>query len=137
MGLPREKALIVAVLAPVLLALGVGALLAANPGLSLEAFGYPGCVVLAATGKPCPLCGSTEAFVYALRGDPAAAWRANPFALLFIASLVLTAVGLTIALAWPRSLRGLLRSRALLITASAWGAILLLALVFNWIGRLL
>jgi hypothetical protein len=41
------------------------------------------------TGTPCPLCGTTEAFVFLLRGEWAASLRANPLALALTPTLLI------------------------------------------------
>ena len=47
---------------------------------ALTGRGIP-CPVLLATGWQCPLCGASRMGAALLRGDPAAAWVANPFVL--------------------------------------------------------
>lgn len=137
MKLPLEKALIALLLAATALLLGLGAVLAADPAFSLSSLGYPDCLMLRAIGKPCPFCGGTAAFLSAMRGDLAAAWSANPFALLVVVTLVAASAFLAVALMWPRSIRPVLRSRVFIISTVAWGAILLFTLVFHWLAGLL
>ncbi|MCO5357481.1 DUF2752 domain-containing protein [Acidovorax kalamii] len=50
-----------------------------------------GCGVRALTGMPCPLCGGTHACAALVQGDWAAAWAANPGAVLLLVWLVLLA----------------------------------------------
>ena len=115
----------------------LGAIVAADNGFSLRSLGYPGCLMVRATGKPCPLCGGVSAFKAIMHGDFAAAWRANPFGALFVPTLALVALGLAVALAVPRSIAPLLRSRPFAVAAWCWGAVLLLVLVLGWFARLL
>jgi len=107
------------------------------PCFSLASLGYPGCLMLRATGKPCPFCGGTAAFLSAMRGDFTAAWSTHPFALLVVVTLVAALACLAVALVWPRSIQPVLRSRVFIISTIAWGAILLFALVFHWLAGLL
>ena len=137
MRLSGEKTVIALLLAVVGGAFLLGAILAADNGITLESFGYPGCLMIRATGKPCPLCGGMSTFKALLRGDFAAAWSANPFGALFVPTLAIVALGLAVALAVPRSIAPLLRSRPLAFAAWGWGVILLLVLVLSWIARLL
>jgi hypothetical protein len=51
------------------------------------------CVLRAATGVPCPLCGSTTAFTRLGQGRVAAALLANPVVLLVALALVLAPTG--------------------------------------------
>jgi hypothetical protein len=51
------------------------------------------CVLRATTGIPCPLCGGTTAFTRLGRGRVAAAFAANPFALLLAVAVVLAPTG--------------------------------------------
>ena len=50
-----------------------------------------GCGLRALTGMPCPLCGGTHACAALVQGDWAAAWAANPGALVLLLWLVLLA----------------------------------------------
>lgn len=47
--------------------------------------GYPACLMPLLTGHPCPTCGMTTAFAYAIRGQLLSAFHAQPagFALAF------------------------------------------------------
>ncbi|MDQ1712128.1 MAG: hypothetical protein QOE45_1578 [Frankiaceae bacterium] len=51
------------------------------------------CLLRSTTGIPCPLCGGTTAFTRLGRGRVAAAFAANPFALLLVAAVVLAPTG--------------------------------------------
>ena len=133
----REKLLIGLVLASVLAALAAGALLAASPRLAPGALGYPGCLFRAALGIPCPTCGGFAALSMALRGELRGAWGANPFAVLLLATMLVSVPALLAALARRGSVVPLLRSRSFRAAALAWGAVLLFTLVFSWIARLL
>jgi len=137
MKLLGEKLIITAVLVPVAIFLAVGIALALDPDFSLQQFGYPGCLMKRGFGLPCPLCGGAEAFAAGLRGDLAGAWAANPFACLFLLTLGVSAACLVVALAWPGSVRPLLRNRILILFAAGWGVLLLIILVFHWLARLL
>ncbi len=50
-----------------------------------------GCGFRALTGLPCPLCGGTHACAALVQGDLAAAWAANPGALVLLAWLAVLA----------------------------------------------
>lgn len=50
-----------------------------------------GCGFRALTGLPCPLCGGTHACAALVQGDLAAAWAANPGALVLLVWLALLA----------------------------------------------
>lgn len=50
-----------------------------------------GCGFRALTGMPCPLCGGTHACAALVQGDWAAAWAANPGALVLLLWLLLLA----------------------------------------------
>jgi len=50
-----------------------------------------GCGFRALTGMPCPLCGGTHACAALVQGDWAAAWAANPGALVLLLWLALLA----------------------------------------------
>ena len=63
--------------------------------------GLPPCGFRLLTGAPCPGCGLTTAFAYAIRGDWILATHANPFGtLLFL--LVCACVPLGVAAGWRR-----------------------------------
>jgi hypothetical protein len=47
------------------------------------------CLVHAATGYPCPSCGTTRSVVFLLKGDPTAAIQTNPIGFLALAALLL------------------------------------------------
>lgn len=64
--------------------------------------GFPECVFLTVTGRPCPQCGMTTAFAWIVRGEIRHAWRANPSALFLATGLVLM---------WPWLLRAALSGR--------------------------
>jgi hypothetical protein len=72
------------------------------------------CAVLARFGKPCPACGATRGFTFALHGEWSAAWHLFPAAPLAVAGLAALACAL-LALAWMQA-RGLAR------TAARWGS---------------
>lgn len=89
------------------LALGCAALLVIAGMLEPDARGYgthaqlglPPCGFLLLTGAPCPGCGLTTAFAYAIRGEWMLAVDANPFGLLLFA-LVCGCVPLSILAGW-------------------------------------
>jgi hypothetical protein len=137
LNLLREKLILAAVLLPAAALMLAGAVLAADPLLSLESFGYSGCLMVRCFGLPCPLCGGTEAFAAAFRGDFAAAWAANPFALMFFLTLALAIPALAVAIAWPGSAKPVLGNRFVGIAAAVWGVLLLIILVLAWLARLL
>jgi len=74
-------------------AVGVGAsVLALTTGLGVT------CPWRSLTGTLCPLCGGTHLGVALLRGDPAAAWSANPFVFTGLVVLGLLAILWTVEL---------------------------------------
>ena len=68
------------------------------------------CAVLARFGKPCPACGATRGFVFALHGRWIAAWHLFPAAPLAVAGLAAFACALLV-LAWMHA-RGMPRAAA-------------------------
>jgi hypothetical protein len=131
-----EKLLIIlllaATLAPMLVAWVVSREDDPNPRLE----GYPDCSFRRLTGKSCPLCGGVASFVSAFRGDLAGAWKANPFAVVLLLSMVVLAAGLVVALFRPGSVRPLLGERKFRFAMAGWGLALLFLLVFAWLARL-
>ncbi|HSM52071.1 MAG TPA: DUF2752 domain-containing protein [Thermoanaerobaculia bacterium] len=108
------------------------ALLALAPLGTRLAAALPACPVHAATGLPCPGCGTTRAALALAAGDPVAALAANPLA----------------ALAWAAAIAGGLAALALLALGrplpslpgwpERWRWPLALALAADWaylIGR--
>lgn len=124
------------VLISILVFLSIGYLLAWHQDLDPESLGMPRCMHLVLFGKPCPLCGGYTAFSAALRGDLALAWEANPFACLFLFTLLGVGAGLVICLLWPGSIKSFLSSRTLRLAALIWCAVLVFVLVFFWLIRL-
>lgn len=79
-----------------------------------QQLGLGACTVLSLTGWPCPMCGMTTCFTHLAHLEPLAAAVVQPFGVvLFGATLVLAAVGLTDLVsaqgAWRRLLRFSLR----------------------------
>jgi hypothetical protein len=111
-------------------ALAVGRLLVPSPtGADTHTqLGLPPCAMLRATGRPCPTCGVTTAFVLAVHGHPVRAAATQPFGLvcfvLVVGSLALTAG----ALLTGRSLLGLL----LRLRPDRIVVILLIILLLSW-----
>jgi hypothetical protein len=62
-----------------------------------EQLGLPPCFFHRLTGVPCPSCGVTTAFAWAMRGDFAAAFLAQPFGLVLF-FLAWAAIPLSLAL---------------------------------------
>jgi hypothetical protein len=137
LNLFREKLLILGLLGGIVAIFLAGLYLAHNPQINLRTFGFPRCAWLVLFGKPCPLCGGYTAFTAALRGDLAAAWEANPFALFFLGGIMVLGVALLVALLKPTSVKPWLRSRTLRMAGVFWPLSLLFILVFFWICRLI
>ena len=81
--------------------LAVGIWLEPNPtGLGThQQFGLPPCTMVMLVGYPCPTCGMTTAFAYAVRGELLLAFNAQPagFALA-VATVVAGAISLSVIL---------------------------------------
>ena len=75
------------------LAFGLGwpLAMAATPSWLGQGWLGLGCGFRALTGMPCPLCGDTHACAALVQGDWAAAWAANPGALVLLLWLLLLA----------------------------------------------
>lgn len=76
------------------------------------------CILRAATGVPCPLCGGTTAFTRLGRGRPLAALAANPVVLLVALGLVLAPTGVFRPLA--RAPQRLVWTLVGVLTAASW-----------------
>lgn len=78
---------------------GCALLLAAGLGYALwvrlTGLAVP-CLFRAVTGLLCPGCGVTRLCLALLRGDPGAAWEANPVLLLLLPALAVLAVRLAV-----------------------------------------
>ncbi len=74
------------------------------------------CAVLARFGKPCPACGATRGFIFALHGQWRAAWHLFPAAPLGVGGITVLACAL-LALGW-------LHARRLTRTAARWQSVL-------------
>lgn len=72
------------------------------------------CAVLARFGKPCPACGATRGFVFALHGHWGQAWRLFPAAPLAVIGLTVLGCAL-LALGW-------IQARRLPRAAARWGS---------------
>lgn len=84
---------------------------------------FPRCLFNAATGLDCPGCGSQRALHALVRGDIAAAWRANAAFVIAVPLIAFVIVGKRI----PR-LRPLVNSQAFILTIFA-------ATLAWWVGR--
>jgi hypothetical protein len=119
-GRPSVHALAFAGVAVILLAAAIALPLDAPPLALLE------CPFRAATGLPCPGCGSTRAFHFAVRGRFGDAFQMNPLATVIAAACGVQAVWTALRLA------GLPFAPRLENTARArWVAAI--ALLANWI----
>ena len=80
----------------------------------------PPCPFRAATGLPCPLCGSTRAFALAVRGD--GGWLSYNAPWVMLAALAMAAGALAVAGALPRMRppRATVAAAAALVVATAW-----------------
>lgn len=102
-----------------------------------EQLGLPPCTMVMFTGYPCPTCGMTTAFAYAVRGRFIAAFSAQP-AGLAIALGVMAAFGLSggtlvtgrvWAVNWYRVTPGRIALVVVLVVLAAWGYKLMLGLL--------
>ena len=73
------------------------------------------CAILARFGKPCPACGATRGFIFALHGQWLAAWHLFPAAPLAVGGLTVFGCAL-VALGW-------MQARRLPRTAARWQSI--------------
>lgn len=79
LGLLARAALLVLALALVAVLATAAALRPDPAGFGTHRqLGLPPCGFLAMTGRPCPSCGMTTAFAWAVRGRFDLAWQANP-----------------------------------------------------------
>ena len=78
-------------------------MLAAGAVLPALPFGGPPCLLRAATGIPCPLCGMTTGVVATVHGHWADAFAANPAAPLLVLAVV--AAWVAWSLSWRPSFR--------------------------------
>ncbi len=79
----------------------------------------PPCPFRAATGLPCPLCGSTRAFALAVRGD--GSWVGYNAPWVVVAALAVAVGALALAgLALPRARAAYVAAAAVLGVAVAW-----------------
>ena len=80
--------------------LGVAAWLRPDPtghGTHTQ-LGLPPCGMMVNTGIPCPSCGMTTAFAFAIRGNVIESLRAQPFGTLLFLGTVLVALAAPVAL---------------------------------------
>lgn len=85
-------------------------------------------------GIPDPGCGLTRAIVALLRGDWQTSLMFHAFAPLFLIALVVIALGATLPVFWQKRL---VEPIALIERRTGLTAILLVALVIYWLGRLI
>lgn len=97
--------------------------------LQLALLGLPPCPLRAATGIPCPTCGTTRATVALLHGEVGIAFSLNPLATLAGMVFVLGGI-LAVAWVWVKAPLPQLPSSLSLGRALASG--LVLALLANW-----
>lgn len=125
---PAERLVAVMVAAGVLAVLiFAGRLMPAPVGHGThQQLGLPPCGWLLATGRPCPTCGMTTAFVHAARGELGSAFRTQPFgAFLAVALAGVFWISLTVAVGGARSGAAcgkLLSPRILWLVAGLWAA---------------
>ena len=102
------------------LLVGVGCLPFAGGAIAGSDGGLlPPCPFRAATGLPCPLCGTTRAFALAVRGD--GAWTAYNAPWVVVAAAAVLAGTLALAGArLPRVRAPVAIAAALLVVAVAW-----------------
>ncbi len=98
-----------------------------------EQLGLTPCYFQELTGKVCPLCGGTTAWVHVLRGELAQAVRSNLAATLLCVGAVIGSLWLMWVAAHGRRPRRVPTSRVVLAVASVWLAVA----VCDWLRKVL
>lgn len=109
------------------LALLLGLMLLARFALHFQ-LPLPSCPLLATTGVPCPLCGSTRAFASMSRFDFTEALRLNP-----LVSLITCCAVVTWLLVLLHGSEWWSRRRELFTTNAAWKLVVAGAVFVNWL----
>jgi hypothetical protein len=97
-----------------------------------EQLGWKPCWFRQTTGRPCPVCGMTTAWAYAVRGNAQAAVAANVGGALLAAMTVLGAAWLLGSAAFGKWIGGRPSARAVVTLGTAWLVVTLL----DWARRL-
>jgi hypothetical protein len=97
-----------------------------------EQLGWARCWFREHVGRPCPMCGMTTAWAYAVRGDALAAVEANAGGAVLLATTVAAALWLAGVAATGRLAPARLRGRWIAAAATAWLVVTLL----DWARRL-
>jgi hypothetical protein len=97
-----------------------------------QQLGLPPCTILFWFDVPCPSCGGTTAFAHFVRGQWAAAVRANAAAAAF-AGLCVVGVPWSWASAWQRRYLGV---RDIVVTLTVVMLVLIALSITQWVGRL-
>ncbi|HIE23389.1 MAG TPA: DUF2752 domain-containing protein [Candidatus Korarchaeota archaeon] len=80
MDLETEQRLIAVLLSSFLLLFAT--VVPMEPGQEELSFPWIACPYKSMTGRPCPLCGSTRAFIHTAHGNLSDAWRLNPIGMI-------------------------------------------------------
>jgi hypothetical protein len=97
-----------------------------------EQIGWARCWVQQHWGRPCPTCGMTTAWAYAVRGDALAAVDANAGGATLLVATLVAAGWLAIAAVTGRLIGGWPRPRTAAWLATAW----LVVTLVDWARRL-
>jgi hypothetical protein len=97
-----------------------------------EQLGWTPCWALQRWNRPCPTCGMTTAWAYAVRGDALAAVDANAGGAVLLVATLATAGWLAVAAATGRLVGGMPRPRMMAWLATAW----LVVTLVDWARRL-
>lgn len=108
----------------------VAAVFAVHHQATLDALPHV-CLVQAVGGIPCPGCGITRSILAMLSGDPSRAWHMNPVGPLLCLAVV-SQVPLRLL-----ALTGVLNSRRAMAASHGLTAIILTALILNWLSHVL
>lgn len=90
------------------------------------------------TGLPCPGCGLTRAWVFALHGELRQALAANPFVLVTLPAAVALVVAVcagAVRRRPPPDIRGVLSSRLVRVVLAAWGIFAVVRIAAVLTGR--
>jgi hypothetical protein len=97
-----------------------------------EQIGWARCWMQQHWGRPCPTCGMTTAWAYAVRGDALAAVDANAGGLVLLVATLMTAAWLAVGAVTGRMVGGWPRPRTATWLATAW----LVVTLMDWARRL-
>lgn len=94
--------------------------------------GLPPCGLYVTTGRPCPTCGVTTAFVLAAHGRVAEAMAVQPFGCVLFLLVAAGAAGLLAALAFGRSLAPLLTTYGVTVPLLLLVVLAAASWVYKW-----